>query len=117
MSEPQSELMQWRAAAEREVKGAALTPRRLGLGDYLSAALQGSWDRVRRVPGSAITEDGVDDEGDFAFVACPCGAHPVVRDKVEKCPGCERWYLLVALGSVWVIYGEMTPPRPVGGTA
>lgn len=102
----------WRQAFEQETKRSRMTPRRLELGDYLAAVLAPSPGRVRKIPLSAITEDGVDADGDFAFVACPCGAHPVARSNIAKCEGCERWYVLAELGAAYVIYGNMEPPPP-----
>lgn len=102
----------WRRAREHETKYTRLTPRRLSFADYLTPFLARSPGRVRKVPISAISEDGTDSEGDFAFVACPCGAHPVVRSQIAKCDGCERWYIVPELGAVFVIYGDMEPPPP-----
>lgn len=91
-------------------------PRRHGLPDYLLLIARIAPGRVRRVPSSAIEDEGLDDElGDFAFVNCPCGARPVVRDDLEKCNGCERYYVLVERGRVYLTYGAMSPPElPVG---
>jgi hypothetical protein len=70
--------------------------------------LPGLKQRTRRVPGRAV-EFGEDDEGDYAFIECPCGAKPIARAGIEKCPGCERRYLLTGKGPL-VVYGDMEPP-------
>lgn len=85
-------------------------PRQLGLPDYLLMVARIQPARVRRVPARAVVDDGHDDDGDFAFVACPCGAKPIARGALAKCSGCERYYVLVAPGHVFLTYGEMTPP-------
>lgn len=84
-------------------------PRKLPLTNYVELAMRSKPERVREIPRSAITEDGVDEEGHFAMVTCPCGRHPIARYQIEKCPGCERFYLLVA-PLVFVLYGDMEPP-------
>lgn len=65
--------------------------------------------RSRNVPLKAIAEHGEDDDGPFALVECPCQSKPVVRATIEKCPGCERYYMLTAK-RVIVVYGAMKPP-------
>lgn len=66
--------------------------------------------RVREVPQLAIAEDGVDDQGAYALLSCPCGGQPIVREGLEKCVGCERYYTLTAPGCLHVVYGAMEPP-------
>lgn len=85
-------------------------PRRVDLPDYLLMIARIDPARVRRVPKRAIADDGVDEDGDFALVTCPCGARPVVRFELAKCSDCERYYTLIAPGYVFLTYGEMTPP-------
>jgi hypothetical protein len=85
-------------------------PARLTIGDYLLVIARSEPARVRRVPSSAIVEDGTDDSGEFSCVECPCTARPVVRSKLEKCLGCERYYVEIEPGAVYVAYGEMPPP-------
>jgi hypothetical protein len=85
-------------------------PRRLGLPDYLLVVARIEPARVRKVPSRAVVDDGHDDDGAFAFVDCPCGAKPIVRADLGKCSGCERYYVLVGSGSVFLTYGAMTPP-------
>lgn len=85
-------------------------PRRLGMPDYLLMVARIEPGRVRRVPAPAVAEEGVDDEGEFSMVTCPCGAHPMVRSALAKCAGCERHYVAIELGVVYVCYGAMTPP-------
>lgn len=82
-------------------------PRRLTIGTLLTAA--GAHGRVRQVPAANIAEEGMDGDGEYAFVTCSCGAHAVARPVISKCNGCERWYMLAA-GRVQVVYGDMTPP-------
>lgn len=90
-------------------------PRRHGIPDYLLMIARIEPARVRRVPSVAIEDEGTDDAGGFAFVNCPCGARPIVRDDLEKCKGCERYYVLVSTGRVYLTYGAMSPPAlPVG---
>lgn len=82
-------------------------PRRLGIPDYLLTIARSEPARVRRVPSVAIIEE---DESD-AFVKCPCGAHPVAEARLVKCPGCERHYVRLDDGVVFVAYGNgPTPP-------
>lgn len=90
-------------------------PHRLGLADYLLLIARIDPARVRRVPSTAIAEEGADEIAEFAFVDCPCGARPVVRQTLEQCKGCERWYVLFEQGVVFVTYGEMAPPPLVSG--
>jgi len=85
-------------------------PRQLGLPDFLLMILRIDPARVRKVPREAVADDGHDDDGEFAFVACPCGARPVVRERLGRCSGCERRYTLVAARRVYVVYGAMAPP-------
>jgi hypothetical protein len=84
-------------------------PTRLGLHHYLLVVARSDPDRVRPVPAAAVQDENTDDDGAFALVACPCEHKPVVRSRLEKCPGCERYYTLVGNG-VFVVYGAMTPP-------
>ena len=84
-------------------------PRRLGLADYLLLVARSDPARVRTVPQRAVVDDGHDDDGDFALVACPCGTRPIVRERLERCGGCERFYALIG-PKVFCCYGEMTPP-------
>lgn len=87
-------------------------PRRLPLTHYIELMVRSASDRFREVPRAAIEEDGADDDGPFAMVRCPCGRQPIVRYSIEKCAGCERYYVLCA-PTVFVVYGEMDPPtRP-----
>lgn len=65
--------------------------------------------RFRAVPSRAIAEEGVDDEGAFALVTCPCGQNPIARSRIGQCVGCERWYI-TEKGTVLVLYGDMEPP-------
>lgn len=90
-------------------------PRQLGLPDYLLVVARSEPARVRKVPRQAVVDDGHDDDGDFAFVACPCGARPIARERLERCSGCERYYVLVAAAQVFVTYGEMAPPPVASG--
>lgn len=85
-------------------------PNRLGAPFYLLLIAKVAPTRVRRVPAAAITEEGDDDDGGFSCVTCPCGARPIVRSRLGRCTDCERWYVRVELGAVWVAYGEMPPP-------
>lgn len=85
-------------------------PRQLGLPDYLLMVARIEPARVRKVPRHAVVDDGQDDDGEFAFVVCPCGAKPIARGSLEKCSGCERRYVLVARSHAFVTYGAMTPP-------
>lgn len=85
-------------------------PHRLTWYDY-ARAIPGFAERVRRVPALAVAEVGDDEEGSFAMVTCPCGGHPIARDSVDKCSGCERYYALVRkTGAVVVFYGNMDLP-------
>ncbi len=104
----------WLAAERHELtytKPEVKHPVRMDPGHYLLAIARIDPARVRRVPAAAIVEQGVDDDGDFSLVACPCGARPVIRLALIPCSGseCERWYVQVET-SVWVTYGAMTPP-------
>lgn len=85
-------------------------PRHLGFYDY-ARAIPGFAERIRRVPAIAVAEVGDDDDGPFAMVACPCDFHPIVRDSIAKCEGCERYYVLVKTGAVLVFYGNMDVPQ------
>lgn len=95
-------------------------PRPLGVGSLLGAGIalmaqrQGDdcSNRVRRVPRKAVVDVGDDDDGAFAFVTCPCGARPIVRGGLTKCPGCERWYTFHV--RVYVVYGDMDVPAANG---
>lgn len=87
-------------------------PRRQGIEGYLLFIARISPGRVRSVPARAVLEEGVDDDGPFAMVACPCEARPVVTSRLAKCPGCQRWYVYVEGGRAFVTYGAMTPPAP-----
>ncbi len=90
-------------------------PGHVGVPRYLHTIALWDPDRVRLVPSVAVTEEGDDDVGEFALVACPCGAHPIVRPRLVRCVGddCERWYTYMNGGKVFVVYGEMAPPpRP-----
>ena len=84
-------------------------PRRQGIEGYLLMIARIAPGRVRSIPTKAILEEG-DDEGPYALVSCPCGARPVVTERLAKCPDCERWYCYVGGRKVFVAYGEMTPP-------
>lgn len=84
--------------------------RRIPISTLLAALGPGLARRLREVPRRAIVEDGADDDGHFAMVACPCGRQPIVRYSIAKCSGCERFYVAV-MPSVFVIYGDMTPPE------
>lgn len=92
-------------------------PHRLGLPSYLLLIARLDPARVRRVPSSAITEEGQDETGEFSFVGCPCGAHPVAAAEMVKCSGCERYYVEFERGAVYVVYGAMEPPPLPGGAA
>lgn len=87
-------------------------PRRLVLADYLLLIARSEPARVRRVPSQAIVEETEDErEAPVSYVQCPCGEHPVVSATLEKCPGCERYYVRLEDGGlVFVVYGEMAPP-------
>jgi hypothetical protein len=113
-------LEKWRTAQDTPVRGAGgpfaeydllgrKQPRRFGNHDYLLMIARIEPARVRRVPAAAIDEEGIDEEGEFALLECPCGARPVVRPKLERCQ-CERYFVLIAAGSIWVTYGETKPP-------
>lgn len=93
-------------------------PHRIPLPAYLLMVARIEPARVRRVPPRAVVENGVDEAGDFALVACSCGHRPVVRAELAKCSACERYYTLIDDGSVYVTYGEMAPPPlPVARTS
>lgn len=66
--------------------------------------------RMRPVPARAVDEYASDDDGDFALISCPCGAKPIARAPIEKCPGCERYYTILGGKRAIVIYGAMTVP-------
>jgi hypothetical protein len=71
--------------------------------------------RLAVVPPSAIPEQGADENGIYSFIECPCGAQPVARAAIEKCVGCERYYVISPDGGrVVVLYGDMPIP---GATA
>lgn len=84
-------------------------PRRLPMTHFIELAVRSKPDRLREVPRRAVADDGVDDDGHFAMVECPCGGKPIVRYPIEKCGGCERYYVLVA-PTVFVLYGDMALP-------
>lgn len=106
---PRRDLDKWRAANGGYDLCDRQQPRHIGLPDYLLLVARIEPARVRLVPKTAIPEDGHDDDGPFAFVACPCGARPIVRAPLERCPSCERYYCLV-FPRVFVTYGAMAPP-------
>lgn len=84
--------------------------RRLPLTLYIELMVRSNSDRLRKVPRSAIEEDGADDDGPFAMVRCPCGRQPIARYSIDKCVGCSRSYVLV-MPTVFVMYGAgMDPP-------
>lgn len=88
-------------------------PRRLGVETYLLMFARMAPERVRRIPSTAILEEGEDEQGRYALVRCPCGGHPTVRARLQQCDGCGRFYVSLALGAVWVAYGDMpVPPLP-----
>lgn len=85
-------------------------PHRLSIA-ALTMKFPGMLRRTRVVPLSAVVEEASDGEGEYALVKCPCGASPIIRREIEKCPGCDRWYYLVI--RVYVVYGAMEmPPLP-----
>jgi hypothetical protein len=84
-------------------------PTHIGIGHYLLTIARSDPARVRLVPAGGIVEEGVDEES-YALVACPCGARPVVRERLLKCEGCERWYCYVDGHRLFVVYGAMSPP-------
>lgn len=84
-------------------------PRRLPVTHYIELAMRSAPERCRQVPRAAIAEDGVDEDGHFAMVECPCGRKPIVRYQIEKCGGCARYYVLTA-PTVFVLYGDMVLP-------
>lgn len=84
-------------------------PRRLSIATLLGTARYTASERLRKVPAAAIVGAGDDDSGDFSLVSCSCGHRPVVRIDLNKCPGCERWFMVTG-GQVWVVYGDMEPP-------
>jgi hypothetical protein len=85
-------------------------PRRLGIADYLMVVARSEPARARRVPASAIVEEGCDDDGEFTLLACPCGAQPIVRSALAKCLGCERWFVQIQQGRLYVAYGAVAAP-------
>lgn len=102
----------WRRASEpfveRDFVGRQI-PRHQGIEGYLLLVARLDPGRVRSVPARAVLEEGEDD-GPYALVACPCEHRPVVTSVLTKCPGCERWYVYVTGGKVFVAYGAMAPP-------
>lgn len=77
--------------------------------------IPGLAERVAIVPPRAIPQQGSDENGTYAFIECPCGAKPVARAAIEKCVGCERYYVVSPDGGrVVVLYGDMPLP---GATA
>jgi hypothetical protein len=84
-------------------------PTHMGIGHYLLLCAKLDPTRVRTVPRGGVVEEGVDEES-YALVACPCGARPVVRPRLVRCEGCERWYCYVDGRRVFVVYGAMEPP-------
>lgn len=64
--------------------------------------------RMRHVPDRAV-EYGEDDDGQYGLIECPCGSRPICKERLEKCPGCERYYAIDGKQAV-VAYGNMTPP-------
>lgn len=103
-------LSAWNRGRLNETRFTRLTPRRFDLDVYLAMLHERAPERMRLVPACAIAEQGVDDEGDFSLVDCPCGAKPVVRTSIAPCGGCERWYAHLRVDRVVVVYGGMTPP-------
>ena len=101
------------AFAERDGLGRRI-PTKMGIHHYLLVIARADPSRVRRVPDSGVEDQGSDEDGAFAFVDCPCSSRPVVRDRIAKCPGCERWYVYIEGRQVYVTYGEMAPP-PIAG--
>lgn len=83
--------------------------RRLPMTTYIDLMMRSKPERVREVPRAAIEEDGHDDDGPFAMVKCPCGHQPIAHYCIEKCSGCQRYYLTFG-PKVFVIYGDMEPP-------
>lgn len=82
---------------------------------WLLRWIPGLADRLAIVPPTAIPEQGTDENGTYAFIECPCGAKPVARVAIERCVGCERYYVISPDGGrVVVLYGEMPIP---GATA
>lgn len=78
---------------------------------WLMRWIPGLVDRVAVVPPGAIPEQGTDENGSFSFIQCPCGARPVARPEIEKCVGCERYYVVTPdAGKVIVAYGDMPIP-------
>lgn len=77
--------------------------------------IPGLADRLAVVPPTAIPEQGTDENGIYGFIECPCGAKPVARAAIDKCVGCERYYVISPDGGrVVVLYGDMPIP---GATA
>jgi hypothetical protein len=95
----------WRES-QYAVRGWDPKPRTITIVDYLLMIAQTNPGRVRRVPARAVVESGLDGEGFFSLVTCPCGARPVARIQLKKCPGCERHYVDIAEGTVYVAYGD-----------
>lgn len=117
MTEPGPWLDRWRAANDGYDGLGRPQPRRMfTVPGCLMMIARIEPARVRRIPVSAIAEEGVDDNGGFSMVACPCGAKPVAQERLAKCPGCERYYVHVRVGNVYVVYGAMEPP-PLPGSS
>lgn len=75
--------------------------------------IPGLLERAVVIPASAVEEQGSDELGDYCLVKCPCGARPVARPCIDKCPGCERYYVVSPDGGrVIVAYGDMEVPKP-----
>lgn len=111
-------LDRWRAANDGYDGLGRRQPRRIfTVPDCLLMVARIEPARVRRVPASAVAEDGADDEGGYSMVTCPCGGHPIARERLARCPGCERYYTHVRPGSVWVTYGAMSPPPLTSGSS
>lgn len=85
-------------------------PHRIPISNYLELAIRSAPGRLREVPRGAIEEDGFDEEGAFALVNCPCGGHPIARYSIDKCNGCQRYYVCAG-PKTFVIYGRMDPPE------
>lgn len=82
----------------------------------LLGAVPGATARMRRVPGTAVVEERVQEGAEDVLLSCPCGRQPAIpRRDLTKCPGCERWYFWAI--QVWVLYGEMEPPAIPAGEA
>jgi hypothetical protein len=78
---------------------------------WLLRWIPGLADRVALVPAGAVPEQGTDELGSYSFITCPCGARPVARAQIDKCTGCERYYVISPDGGrVVVLYGDMEIP-------